>query len=152
ARHETWIAGCQRVDLGSATGLLAATGLLLRHHLLVLRLAGPQGLALLRDRGLALPDAAALRIEQAVESLQRLGHVERLPRLLSTSIAGYWLRAAILRDRIMWPSRMPRTSSAIGSLPLSSSASTVYSAVIDPRAPMPARSSSRGISANTEGG
>src|SRR5205814_2182382 len=56
-------------------------------------------------------------------------------KLPSTSIAGYWLRAAILRDRIMWPSRMPSTSSAIGSLPLSSSASTVYSAVIEPRAP-----------------
>ena len=44
----------------------------------------------------------------------------------------------------MWPSRIERTASAIGSFMSSPSTSTVYRPVIDPRSLVPARSSRRG--------
>ena len=46
---------------------------------------------------------------------------------------------------------MPRTASATGSFMSSPSTSTVISAVIEPRVPLPARSSSCGSAANTLG-
>ncbi len=52
----------------------------------------------------------------------------------------------------MWPSRIPRAASATGSFMSSPSTSTVYSAVMVPVSAGPARSSSRGSSAKTDGG
>ena len=49
----------------------------------------------------------------------------------------------------MWPSRMPRTASAIGSFMSSPSTSTVYRAVIEPEGEVPERSSSFGSIAKT---
>ncbi len=67
-------------------------------------------------------------------------------------MGGYWPALASLRDNTIWPSRIERTSSAIGSLSSSPSVSTEYAAVIDPCTPVPARSSSCGSIENTEGG
>src|ERR1700759_5632555 len=50
----------------------------------------------------------------------------------STLIAGKRPRSAMARSMTMWPSRMPRTASAIGSLWSSPSTSTVKMAVIGP--------------------
>jgi len=63
----------------------------------------------------------AARAEAAGETTWRI----RRDRLARTSMAGNWFFAAISRESTRWPSRMLRTSSAIGSEPLSSSSSTV---------------------------
>ena len=76
----------------------------------------------------------------------------------STLIAGKRPRSAMARSMTMWPSRMPRTASAIGSLWSSPSTSTVKRPVIGPAVvpsgrigPGPARSSSFGSSVKTVG-
>ena len=71
----------------------------------------------------------------------------------STLTAGKRPRSAMARSITMWPSRMPRTASAIGSLWSSPSTSTAKTPVINPEPcrPGPARSSSRGRSEKTEG-
>ena len=51
----------------------------------------------------------------------------------------------------MWPSRMARTASQIGSLKSSPSTSTVKKPVMEPRWKLPARSSTLGSRLKTEG-
>ena len=51
----------------------------------------------------------------------------------------------------MWPSRMARTASQIGSLKSSPSTRTVKNPVMEPRGKLPARSKTRGSRAKTEG-
>ncbi len=68
------------------------------------------------------------------------------------SIAGQWFFAPSSRLRMMCPSRIPRTSSAIGSSMSPPATRMVYKAVIEPFAEFPVRSSKRGSMAKTEGG
>ena len=65
---------------------------------------------------------------------------------------GKWPDVASFRERTMWPSRMARAASAMGSFMSSPSTSTVYRPVMLPASPAPARSKRRGMRAKTDGG